>query len=100
MSDEGERDSRKMKRKTVPDDFQAPGTKRQKIKDKDEGKRSDGIYLSIYLSVCLSVYSDGELLCNVTTFSHFSHLLHIINNHPILLYTIWYTIYYTGILFI
>lgn len=40
MSDEDERDSKKMKRKTGPDDSKAPEKKRQKIKDKNEEKRS------------------------------------------------------------
>ncbi|XP_016321411.1 uncharacterized protein LOC107672636 isoform X1 [Sinocyclocheilus anshuiensis] len=48
MSDDNERDSRKMKRKTGPDDLKAPGKKRQKIKDKNEEKsvavkKSDGL---------------------------------------------------------
>uniref|UniRef100_A0A673HST7 Zgc:113208 n=1 Tax=Sinocyclocheilus rhinocerous TaxID=307959 RepID=A0A673HST7_9TELE len=38
MSDDNERDSRKMKRKTGPDDLKAPGKKRQKIKDKNKEK--------------------------------------------------------------
>ncbi|XP_056116031.1 uncharacterized protein zgc:113208 [Rhinichthys klamathensis goyatoka] len=40
MSDEDERDSKKMKRKTGPDDSKAPEKKRQKIKDKNEEKSS------------------------------------------------------------
>lgn len=41
MSDEDERDSKKVKRKTGPDDSKAPVKKRQKIKDKNEGKSSE-----------------------------------------------------------
>ncbi|XP_048043295.1 uncharacterized protein zgc:113208 [Megalobrama amblycephala] len=40
MSDEDERDGKKMKRKKGPDDSKAPVKKRQKINDKNEGQSS------------------------------------------------------------